>query len=706
MPRTLAIVVFLAFASFPLASRSQPQNGQRVPSLRPFPPNVFLHHPRSDCLVVCDECVDGKKNLPAWVYRLGMALQSMGFSVRLSKQMPSQETLKNYVAILSGLKQNTACQPDSEPPCLSFVPPLEDSAIQKLVADLTKVLSFDPHAPKPQVFAIVVDDESATGRSLFVQIAWVVQYAKLSTHFVTPNDFAQIPDLYLDSYSAIVLATDRIPDGVVRKVKRAAEKGIGIASLTDMGDETILGLFGIKKEKREKVKVTTIECDETFLPGAKGLKMKYDEEWNLQVSLLELDKDVQVLCIGKDASARSVPIVLRYRGNRIYWNAGILGDKSARGRILLTMLDSASPSAGAIMGAFLFFVDDCPMPMWGKKLPPLETLYDMDDAQFYFDIWLPRVSSIFSRYQIKPTFAFVLSYDDRTAPPFSSGFAPATPEGDVEPVQQKALAFARKIFNEGYEVGLHGYNHQSLVVSKSSESAGWLAFDFIVEALSFTRQEMARIFGSDFVPKVYIAPNNLLHTIGKQALALVFPEIKVFSTQYLDERAILGQEFFEDPDIKGVMDVPRISSECFLDEENAHEILDALLCPGVFSHFIHPDDILDPSRSRGLDFEHMALELERLIHVVHTNYPFLARMTASEFGRFLRSFHKARLEVSKGEKSLVIRVSDPPEGGLMVLVRDPFGGDVQSTCEVLFKSSAERRLYVKVGEKPCIIKWP
>ena len=705
MPRKLPVVVTLVFVCLPLVSSPQGQKSRATSSVRPFPPDVALYHPNSDCLVVCDDCEEGKKNLPTWVYRLGIALQGMGFFVKLGKQMPSQESLKNHVLILSGLKQNNACQPKSSPPCLSFTAPLDEAGLRTLTQNITKALSHDPNAPKPETFAIIVEEDSAVGRSLFAQTAWVVYYAKLHAHFMTPNDFAHIPDFLVDEYSAVVLATDKIPDGLVPKIKRAAEKGIGVAALTDLGDEALLDVFGIKKEKTEKVKVSTIECDETFLPGAKGLVMKYDEEWNLQVSPLELYKDVQVLCTGKDSTMKSAPVVLRYKGNRIYWNAGILGDKSARGRILLTMLDCASPSAGAIMGGFLFFVDDCPMPMWGKKLPPLDTLYDMDDAQFYSEVWLPRLASLFSRYQIKPTFAFVLSYDEQTSPPFSSGYAPATPEGDIEPVHQKAVEFARKVFSAGYEVGLHGYNHQSLVVSKSFESAGWLTFDAIVEALSFTRQEMARIFGKDFVPKVYIAPNNLLHTIGKKALAMVFPEIKVFSTQYLDERAILGQEFTLDPDIKGVMDVPRISSECFLDEENAHEILDALLCPGIFSHFIHPDDILDPSRSRGLDFEHMALELEKLVGVVHKNYPFLGRMTASEFGRFLTSFHRAKLEVSKGEKSLVIRVSNPPEGGLMVLVRAPFQGELDSTCEILFRSRAEHRLYVKVGEKPCIIKW-
>jgi hypothetical protein len=225
-------------------------------------------------------------------------------------------------------------------------------------------------------------------------------------------------------------------------------------------------------------------------------------------------------------------------------------------------------------------------------------------------------------------------------------------------------------------------------------------------ALRKAREEMQRVLGKGVVPRVYAAPNNLVQKVGKEAVRATFPEITAIATQYLDEDVILGQEFGPDPDVKGVTDIPRISSEHFVGPDAAREMLDALVSPGVFSHFVHPDDIFDPERSRGKTFEEMVRSLDEILSRVETAYPFMRRRSASDFAAEVRSYMQARLDATRGPGGLALRAVDPPPFGLTVIVRTRPGVTLKASgCETVFAAPAEGRHYIRVGNGVCSIAW-
>ena len=169
----------------------------------------------------------------------------------------------------------------------------------------------------------------------------------------------------------------------------------------------------------------------------------------------------------------------------------------------------------------------------------------------------------------------------------------------------------------------------------------------------------------------------------------------------------LGQEYGPDPDVPTVIDVPRVSSEHFIDNDSAREIFDALAAPGIFAHFIHPDDIFDPQRSLGRTFDEMMKSLDDLVTRVDTAYPFLKARTASEAAADIRSFDRARLEATRGPKGLLLRAVDPPPFGLLVFVRTPRGAGVRigSSCETVSSIPADGRHYLRIGNTACSITW-
>ena len=58
--------------------------------------------------------------------------------------------------------------------------------------------------------------------------------------------------------------------------------------------------------------------------------------------------------------------------------------------------------------------------------------------------------------------------------------------------------------------------------------------------------------------------------------------------------------------------------------------LSALGLYGVFSHFIHPDDLFDEERGRGQTWDVLFDSYSEMIGEIHASYPFLRSLSVSE----------------------------------------------------------------------------
>ena len=138
----------------------------------------------------------------------------------------------------------------------------------------------------------------------------------------------------------------------------------------------------------------------------------------------------------------------------------------------------------------------------------------------------------------------------------------------------------------------------------------------------------------------YVPPMNMMSKDGKKAVLNVFPGIKCFASLdsyslFVDyspkEDGVLRQEIGSDPDFPEVYDLPRFSfGELYKSDEmwNAYNYI--AYC-GLFSHFFHPDDLMDGERSANKDWKQLHDNLEKIVGNVTEKFPFLRGMTAKEF---------------------------------------------------------------------------
>ncbi len=662
-----------------------------------------LSWPRPPVTVFLD-CTSAEARQPA-LLALGTALLEQGFHVQRG---PAPSDATGIAAVVRCMPAATTPSAPPPPP----VPPVVEvrlsmsSSEAVATADQVAALAFPKIAsPHPVRFLFLVEDRSDTGRSLLVQASWVVEYAHLAADFADLSRLEGLPPRWLGGYDAVVLATDRLPrtrlDRIVGALDRYVRDGGALVNVAGVEDPELYPLFGIRKAEGT-AQVETYRCDPSFLPGAEGLDPVLPPDGLDTIPRFVPAKDTRVLCRGGKAGAPDAPMAFVARtgkGQAIGWAGSGLADKSSRGRILLSLLEVA-PAAAAILDALAFYADDCPLPMTNSLRPPADRLYHLTDSGFYRTMWWPRMHDLLQKHAIRPTTGFILTYDDRMP-------HDAPPQAYTPPEGEPALELAREIRDAGWEIGLHGYNHQSLSIGKNEWTVGWAGRAPMEEALRLLRDEFQRIFGPGAEPPVYIAPSNFIQKMGKEALKAAFPAITGIAGQYLDEGPILGQEFGPDPDVPSLVGLPRVTSEHFLDGGNSQEFLGALVVPGVFSHFVHPDDFFDPERSRDATFEEMVERLDRMLSVVDRAYPFLRRFTGSELARYVPAWRKARLDVLRDGNSLLVRAIDPPQEGMTVMVRPPRGTTVrfQGACEEAFREPVESRYYYRVGSEACAISW-
>jgi hypothetical protein len=152
-------------------------------------------------------------------------------------------------------------------------------------------------------------------------------------------------------------------------------------------------------------------------------------------------------------------------------------------------------------------------------------------------------------------------------------------------------------------------------------------------------------YGSSFLPEAeftsYVPPSNYLSAEGQRVLLETVPQMRTLSGLYLNEVGVnaLVQEFREEAD--GSTSVPRISSGFSPDEYNQYVIAHELALHGVFSHFIHPDDVLDPERGALIGWQGMFESFTQMLSNIESVYAPLRYSTASEGAAAVQRYDRA-----------------------------------------------------------------
>ncbi|GAB2721016.1 DUF2194 domain-containing protein [Paenibacillus thermoaerophilus] len=367
-----------------------------------------------------------------------------------------------------------------------------------------------------------------------------------------------------------------------------------------------------------------IHLTSNVLIGEKGLKT--GEDFLIHVSSpVEIDKESELLA----QSIEGIPLIWKRRyGEGVFavYNGNVLHQKGNRGLITGVISLLKNDFLYPIFNSKVFYIDDFPAPIRKGLDASLYKQYGLDIPGFFQNIWWPDMLKAASRHHIKYTAAVIQSYQDNVVPPFHD------PEDEE---RHQLIAYGREVIKSGGEVAIHGFNHQSLQMD--ADNAGYFGYKVwpgtremelsIREVLSYVETAFPNYKAMSYVP-----PSNVLSKEGREALKAAWPNLAVIASLYDTDYS--GRAYVQEYGLAedGIIEMPRITSGYFESPYTRWLEANAITSLGFFSHFLHPDDLLDETRSRNQTwaqlYEDFSAMLERLDHT----YPWLRSMTSTEAG--------------------------------------------------------------------------
>ena len=420
----------------------------------------------------------------------------------------------------------------------------------------------------------------------------------------------------LDAVKLLPALLDYVRSGgtllALQKIEQTPENPLPAAVLQDFGIASV----------GETADVHGIHIRTNFLVGGKDFRFGENSAFTTQVNRVDLTEDAAV----QIESADGAPLLWEKSlgAGRIYAYNGVERDDKTNLGIFTAMAAHCGEDAiYPVVGVKIFVLDDFPAPVPEGDFSRIYDELGVDTETFYRKIWWPFIRRLAQEEDIRYTGAIIETYGAQVKGPFRPLGGRAARDG--------LIIYGRELLNMGGELGLHGYNHQPLAPAGYGQPrlnyVPWESQADMEEALRELRNYVKSVY-PDYDFRFYVPPSNIMSPEGKAAIRKVFPEVIAFGSLFdgpANERA-----YYQDFERKdGVFELPRISSGHEDDGLMLWQEISALNYIGVFSHFIHPDELFY-EESANMTWQGMSEGLKSFMHKIRVRYPWLTAETISD----------------------------------------------------------------------------
>jgi hypothetical protein len=459
--------------------------------------------------------------------------------------------------------------------------------------------------------------------------------------------------------------------------------------------------MGIQKMQNQNIQVLGVAFTTDLLPGAKGIRIEGTENFlNNSSYPVELDDSSRVHITSADEY--NVPLLWEKdfgQGRFIIINTDQFSNRLNRGILGAAYSLLQDAFVYPVINSSVYFIDDFPAPIPEGYNPVITQEFNVDIRSFLVNIWWPDMQRLADKYQIEYTGLFIETYNYRLTPPF-----------EMEVSMDDHRYLGSLLLKRGGEIGLHGYNHVPFClpdegVNEIFDYPYWPSAENGQMAIQTLDQLGRDLFpGSHYL--VYVPPSNILCPEARRWLPKVLPELRVISSLLLEDE---GEETyiqnFEEAD-DGIIEFPRVVSGYFLYEYAQLALINELGLHYVNSHFIHPDDILDPERREDRSWEQMRQQLDQQLMWLTENTPGLRQMIVSEGAMAIQRFDRLKVNAVLEENNYSIHLADfYDEAWLMLRTsQEPVyitGGSITKVTSSLYLIKAEQPdVFIQLRKQP------
>ncbi len=470
-------------------------------------------------------------------------------------------------------------------------------ATYNVVPQQTTFEQFDIFTTAPQQQILIVHDSTDTfGELAYANTVQALDYAHLTYDDIDLVGTTSWPDL--SQYSAVLFVTEllgQIDQPQAEKISNYVADGGGVAVVYRGWNPHLASLFGIEVGSEWPALLVESEGGLNFLidffPGVKGLIVSPEVAGGHVPYDVQLQPDAEV--IATSISNRPLAWLNQYgQGRALFWNTALLAAKDTRGLIVQSVSNVQRVSVLPIANVATIQIDDFPAGFPDEQLDPINTEYaGISTVEFYSQVWYPDIISIARRFGLAYTFLIPFNYNNQVTPPFNfQEWEHSRIRLDGQDVPYGLFA-AHMTAQEG-ELGLHGYNHIPLTLDN------WSSESNMVQALQ-SAMERWDIDNLGDPPTSYVPPHNRYDEAGARALTQAIPSLETISGLYNSGLFKEGgnREFGPEPWNLELFVLPRATSGYNMSPARRLAMLSELGTMGVWTHFIHPDDVFDTPKN-------------------------------------------------------------------------------------------------------------
>lgn len=401
--------------------------------------------------------------------------------------------------------------------------------------------------------------------------------------------------------------------------------------------QAIASKLGIESAGYDYAKAESIVPSEDFMLGG-GERYEFSDPFDSSLSV-SLRDTAHVWAKTGDAGTPLIWSNDCGSGHTVVCNIGIY-DKVMRGFYASAVSLLGDATAYPVINSAVFYLDDFPSPVPSGDGTYIKRDYGLSIADFYTKVWWPDLQKLAQKYGIRYTGVMIENYEDAV--------------NQTEPARQADTTqfryFGGMLLQMGGELGFHGYNHQPLALWDTDygtlyDYKTWKNKETLVaslnELIAFQDEVLPNAHGS-----VYVPPSNILSVRARKLIGTDVPRIKTIASTYFEDGTDLPyvQEFGVASD--GIVEQPRIVSGGMVDDSYMRlAAVSELNMHYVSTHFMHPDDLLDPDRGAKEGWEIYKGGLVDYLEWLTKSAPDLRRQTGSECSGAIQRFSSVTVSV-------------------------------------------------------------
>lgn len=531
---------------------------------------------------------------------------------------------------------------------------------------------FDKPSPdRTQELLIICHADDAQGLGVMENVCKGFEFLKIQFTVLDISQHTAWPSF--DQFSSVVICTDeisRLPEDKADRLKDYVSGGGGLFVPYRCWHDLLADLFALSNVTAPKVHDTTgISFKEEVFPGLSGLSLN-DENWVIEHNRFNIrEDDLSAHCQIFVTDFDGRPLAWRHdfgAGKVVYWNTTTLFSRIFRGIVVQTALASMQVGVGAVAGFAMLQVDDFPPAMSDASPEPIATEFpQMSWNSFLFDTWHADMMKLREKHDLKFSFYAVMNYHDQETS--SDADLESQNVSSGRPVLEERFKKAPALA-DGDEYGFHGYNHEPLI------SENWPDLRVLEHKLKLAREHWIKSVPAP-LPTSWVPAHNWYHPEHVQLVKKVFPEIKVVCSLRSTGDHNLGEyrEFGPEPWEPSLTCLPRETFGYVQRTETRLMMLSEIASTGVWTHFIHPDDIYDIPET-GSDVTNYCRNPQTLfwkatdekgqiglyhqfdawLGEVRTRFPWLTFVTTSDAEQKYQEHIQNQVEIRTDEKSVEI----------------------------------------------------